>query len=78
MSESTETYNLVTASKIANVTPGTIRYWILTGRLKAEQNGPYWSISPDDLDVAIAFTKDGPNVDQEITEESTDVSADSE
>lgn len=56
--ETTQTLNLVTAAKIAKVTPGTIRYWILTGRLKGHQVGAYWTIMPEDLEAAMAYVKD--------------------
>lgn len=56
--ETVQAHNLVTAAKIAGVTPGTIRYWILTGRLKGHQVGTYWTIAPEDLEAAMAYVKD--------------------
>lgn len=67
MSEVTEKYNLVTAATKANVTAGTIRYWILTGRLKAEKEGNFWTIDPDDLSEAILKTRSQEKSDNEQT-----------
>lgn len=47
-----ETLSLVGAARRAGVTVGTVRYWILSGRLPAEKTGSYWSIRPEDVDHA--------------------------
>ena len=52
-----KTYNLVTAAQKAGLTTSAIRYWILTGRLKASQKGTYWTITPEDLEQAMSNTK---------------------
>lgn len=57
MSEVSEKYNLVTAAAKANVTAGTIRYWILTDRLKAEKDGSFWIIDSADLEAAVNKTR---------------------
>lgn len=68
MTTEATTLNLVTAAKIAEVTPGTIRYWILTGRLNATQEGTYWKIDPEELTLAIENVKNGS--EDEAEEES--------
>jgi predicted site-specific integrase-resolvase len=43
-------FNTIQAGRAINVRPSTIRYWILTGKLPAEQiNGWQWSIREADL-----------------------------
>lgn len=44
-----ESVSLGSAGRLVNVSTGTIRYWILTGRLPAKKVGFHWVINADDV-----------------------------
>lgn len=60
--------NLVSAAKIANVTAGTIRYWILTGRLEAEKHGTFWVIEESKLRDTLESRSDEVTEDEVANE----------
>lgn len=55
-----QTFNLIGAGRHLGVKPQTVRYWILTGKLKADFVQGRWIIRKDELEKADKTAKEGP------------------